>query len=107
MTSGFQNHLHLLYGLPGGWLDSSDILDRGAYAKRKKKREEELLEEEIAAQLLQARQKDIVIPAEISSIRLEQVLRQKMMDPPLPGELNGTARKQRIHLLMLMIAMDD
>lgn len=106
MISAFQNHLHLLYGLPGGWLDNSDILGSGAYAKRKK-REEELLEEQIAAQLLQARQKDIVIPESASPLRLEQVLRQKLIDTPLPGELFGAERKHRIHLLMLMIAMDD
>lgn len=106
MTSAFQNHLHLLYGLPGGWLDNSDILDRGAYAKRKKK-EEELFEEHIAAQLLQARQKDIVIPEKVSSLKLEQVLQAKLTDAPLAGELSGDARKRRIHLLMLMISMDD
>lgn len=106
MISGFQNHLHVLYGLPGGWLDNADIFDRGSSARRKK-REEQLLEEEVAAQLLKARQDEIVIPDKVSRLKLEQVLHQKMGEYPLPGEVTGNARKHRIQLLMLMIAMDD
>jgi len=45
--------------------DTSDILD--VYRKRRKKREDDALEEAIAAQLLQARQKDIVLPAELAT----------------------------------------
>lgn len=107
MISGFQNHLHLLYGLPGGWLDNSDILDRGAYAKRRRQLEEQQLEEEIAAQLLKARQKDIVIPKEVDPIRLGAILEKKMYENIRADEVHGEARKKRIQMLLIALLMDD
>lgn len=104
MISGFQNHLHLLYGLPGGWLDNADILS-GAYAKRKKRKDEEL-EEAIAAQMLLARQKPIELPPQTNVIKLSEILRSKMYTPA-PGEITGEERLKRIRYLLLALAMDD
>ena len=64
INGGFQNYLHLMYGLPNGFLsqttiqDTSDILSRRT--KRKKKTEEELLEEYLASQILLGRQKEVL-----------------------------------------------
>jgi len=109
ISGGFQNFQHMLYGLPNGWLvrnvDTSDILDR--YTKRRKKREEELLEEQIAAQLLQKRAKKVEIPEWVSTVKIEAVLRSKMVETPAPGEVEGAQRQKRIRLLLLAIMMDD
>lgn len=107
MISGFQNHLHLLYGLPGGWLDNSDILARGAYSKRKRRSEEELLEEEIAAQLLKKRQQNVVIPPEVNKVTLAAILKDKLSVPAAAGEVAGENRKKKIKMLLFALLMDD
>ena len=83
--------------------DTSDILD--VYRKRRK-RDEERIEEQIAAQLLQARMKDVVIPDYVSPVRLAETLASKYATPG-PGEVTGTARAERIKYLLLMLAMDE
>jgi len=101
-----------MYGLPNGFIqakvqpDTSDLLLRGLRKKRRKT-EEELLEEQIAAQLLQARQKDIVIPETISVQSLSSILESKLNTRPLPGELEGKEREKRIRVLMLALMMED
>ena len=84
--------------------DTSDILD--VYRKRKK-REDELLEEEIAAQLLKARQQDVVIPDAVDPIRLSAILEKKMYENIRPGEVRGEDRKKRIKMLLMALLMDD
>lgn len=85
--------------------DTSDILD--VYRKRRKKREDELLEEEIAAQLLKARQADVVIPAAVDVIKLGAILREKLYENIKPDEVQGLERTKRIKLLLLALVMDD
>ena len=85
--------------------DTSDILD--VYQKRRKKREDELLEEEIAAQLLKARQADVVIPATVDVIKLGAILREKLYENIKPDEVQGLERTKRIKLLLLALVMDD
>jgi hypothetical protein len=96
----------MLYGLPNGWfyanVDTSDILDKGL----KNKREEQLIEEQIAAQILQARQAKIEIPAEVDPVKLINVLKAKIADEPLNGEVSGAERQKRLHIMMLLM-MDD
>lgn len=102
-----------MYGLPNGFIqaktqvDTSDILNRGLKKRRKHKTEEELLEEQIAAQLLQARQKDIAIPENVSPVSLSAILKGKLNGPVLSGELKGEEREKRIKILMLALLMDD
>ncbi len=105
MISGFQNHLHALYGLPGGWADNSDVL--GHYAKRRKRREDDSLEEAIAAQLLKARQKNITLPPELDPIKLGAILQSKMYADVRPGEIKGDERTKRIRYLLMALALDD
>lgn len=85
--------------------DTSDILD--VHRKRRKKREDELLEEEIAAQLLKARQADVVIPATVDVIKLGAILREKLYENIKPDEVQGLERTKRIKLLLLALVMDD
>lgn len=85
--------------------DTSDILD--VYRKRRRKREDELLEEEIAAQLLKARQADVVIPATVDVIKLGAILREKLYENIKPDEVQGLERTKRIKLLLLALVMDD
>lgn len=84
--------------------DTSDILD---VYRRKRRREEEELEERIAAQLLQARQKDVVIPEEVDPVRLADVLRDKMYSNIRAGEVTGDERIRKIKWLLIALAMDD
>ena len=84
--------------------DTSDILD--VYRKRRKKRDEEAIEEQIAAQLLQARLQDVVIPEYVSPVKLAKTLAAKFGDVG-PGELTGEARAERMKYLLLMLAMDE
>lgn len=109
MISGFQNHLHLLYGLPNGWqtrsTDTSDILSRGL--KKRRKQEEEEYEEKLAAQLLLERQKKFEIPKKADLIKLGAILSNKLYAQAKPGEIAGEARKQRIKYLLLLIAIDE
>lgn len=85
--------------------DTSDILD--VYRKRRRKREDELLEEEIAAQLLKARQADVVIPPTVDVIKLGAILRKKLYENIKPDEVQGLERTKRIKLLLLALVMDD
>lgn len=107
MISGFQNYLHLLYGLPNGWrtrsTDTSDILS--VYKKKKRKYDE--LEEAIAAQLLKARQTDFIIPEKVNEDKLAKILRSKVDSKPKPDEVKGKERSKRIRILLLMLAMED
>lgn len=105
MISGFQNHLYALYGLPGGWADNSDVL--GHYVKRRKKREDDALEEAIAAQLLKARQKNVMLLPEVDPIKLGAILQSKMYADVRPGEVTGDERLKRIRYLLLALALDD
>lgn len=109
MISGFQNHLHLLYGFPNGWkarsIDTSDILSRGL--RKRRNREEELLEEQVAAQILKARQTHINLPEEVNPIKLGAILKSKLYDTPKPGEITGQARKRRIMYVLMLLALDD
>lgn len=113
INGGFQNYLHMMYGLPNGFLkakvtsDTSDILDRGLSKRRKRKTEKELLEEQIAAQLLQARQQDVIIPDTISVQSLASILQAKLNAEPLAGEVKGKERDKRIKVLMLALMMED
>ena len=105
-NGGFQNHLHFLYGLPGGILtkrDTSDILDRW----RKYQKQEEQLEEELAAKLLQKQQTNIKIPSNINEDKLEDVLKAKLHSKPQSGELVGVDRVKRVKLLLLLLELDD
>jgi hypothetical protein len=85
--------------------ETSDILD--VYRKRRKKRENDALEEAIAAQLLQARQKDIVLPVELDPIKLGAILKSKLYDDVRPGEIKGDERTKRIRYLLMALALDD
>ena len=109
MISGFQNYLHLLYGLPNGWLarstDTSDILNRGL--KKHRKRAEELLEEAIAAQLLKQQQQNIEIPETVDKDLLIDVLKDKLYATPKMGEVAGKTRTQRIKVLLMLLALED
>lgn len=84
--------------------DTSDILD---VHRKRRRREEEELEEAIAAQLLQARQEDVVIPASVDTDRLREALQAKLSQPPAPGEVVGPARNNRIRVLLLILLMED
>lgn len=88
---------------PKYW-DTHDGVD--VYRKRKKKREEEAIEEQIAAQLLQARLQDVVIPKYVSPIKLAETLAAKFNNVG-PGEVTGKARAERMKYLLLMLAIDD
>lgn len=85
--------------------DTSDILD--VYRKRRKKLEDDRLEEEIAAQLLKARQQDVVIPAKVDALKLGAILQEKMYVNIKPDEVQGEERIKRIRLLLLALVMDD
>ena len=114
INGGFQNYLHMMYGLPNGFIqakvqpDTSDILLRGLRKRRKKRKtEEELLEEQIAAQLLQARQQTIELPENVSVLALKDALQAKLYDAPLPREVCDAERERRIKILMLALLMED
>lgn len=114
INGGFQNYLHMMYGLPNGFIqakaqpDTSDLLLRGLQKRRKKKKtEEELLEEQIAAQLLQARQQTVELPENISIAALKDVLEAKLYNDPLPGEVRDAERQKRVKLLMFALLMED
>ena len=102
-----------MYGLPNGFIqakvkpDTSDILDRGLRKRRKQKTEEELYEEQLAAQLLQARAKDVVIPENVSTVSLSNILQARLREEALAGELEGEERKKRIRILILALMMED
>lgn len=96
-NAGFQNHLHAIYGLPGGWVypatDTSDILSKRK--RKKRKTEEELLEEYLAAQILLGRQQEALEAkrAAEDAIRAQQIA--------------GQERFRRIRLLMMVLMFED
>lgn len=81
--------------------DTSDILDRY------RKTEEAALEERIAAQLLKARQEDVVLPPEVSPIKLGAILKSKLYDDVRDGEVAGDERIKRIRYLLIALTLDD
>ena len=83
--------------------DTSDILD--VYRKKRKRQEE--IEEAIAAQLLKARQVDVVLPPKLDPIKLGAILQSKMYADVRPGEVTGDERLKRIRYLLLALALDD
>jgi hypothetical protein len=83
--------------------DTSDILD--VYIRKKRKYDQ--LEEAIAAQLLKARQTDLIIPKNINENKLATVLLTKLNATPRPDEVKGRERIKRIRALLLMLAMED
>lgn len=83
--------------------DTSDILD--VYIRKKRKYDE--LEEAIAAQLLRARQTDLIIPENVNQDKLAKILRSKVDSVPKPNEVQGKERIKRIKVLLLLLAMDD
>lgn len=85
--------------------DTSDILD--VYRKKRRRQEEALLEEEIAAQLLKARQEDIVLPPKVDTTKLSAILKSKIYDDVRQGEVVGQERVKRIRYLLLALALDD
>ena len=106
-NGGFQNHLHFLYGLPGGILtrrDTSDILD---VDRKRRKREEQRLEEIVAAQLLQEQLEQVELAPEVEEETLREVLQAKLYQEPKLGEVVGIDRKRRITLLLMLLELDD
>lgn len=94
-NGGFQNHLHLMYGLPNGFIhDTSDILAKGL-RKRKRKTEEELLEEYLAAQILAGRQAEALAAKQAAEEAIER------------QSLATEEKAKRIRLMMLFMMMDD
>lgn len=97
INGGFQNHLHLMYGLPNGWLypatDTSDILS--GRRKRKRKTEEELLEEYLAAQILAGRRAE--------ALAAKQAAEEALAKLALANE----EKAKQVRLFMLLMLMDD
>jgi hypothetical protein len=100
-NGGFQNYLHLMYGLPNGFIkaktqvDTSDILNRGLKKRRKRKTEEELLEEYLAAQILAGRKEEALA----AKRAIEEALEQK--------NLKAEEKAKQTRFLMLFMLMDD
>lgn len=98
-NGGFQNYLHMMYGLPNGFIqakatDTSDILAKGL-RRKKRKTEEELLEEYLAAQILAGR-------------KLEALAAKQAAEEALEKQNVATEEKaKRVRLMMLFIMMDD
>lgn len=97
INGGFQNHLHLMYGLPNGWLypvtDTSDVLSKRK--QRKRKTEQELLEEYLAAQILAGRQAE--------ALAAKQTAEKALANAKLEAE----EKTKRVRLFMLFMLMDD
>ena len=128
-NGGFQNHIHFLYGLPGGILtrrDTSDILDVDRKRRKREeqrleeivaaqllqeqldqKREEQLLEEIVAAQLLQEQLEQVELAPEVEEETLRKVLQAKLYQEPKLGEVVGIDRQKRITLLLMLLELDD
>ena len=99
-NGGFQNHLHLIYGLPNGFIgvrrnDTSDILSGGLKRRKKQKTEEQLLEEFLAAQILAGRQKEALAAKKVA----EKLLKQHNL------AVEEKAKQTRMFLLFML--MDD
>lgn len=97
INGGFQNHLHLIYGLPNGWFypvtDTSDVLSK--LKRGKHKTEEESLEEYLAAQILAGRQAE--------ALAAKQAAEEALAKSVLAYE----EKTKRIKLLMFLMLMDD
>ena len=99
-NGGFQNHLHMMYGLPNGFIqakvtDTSDILARGLRRRKKLKTEEELLEEYLAAQILAGRRQEALEAKRVAEEALER------------QNLEKEEKAKRTRFLMLFMLMDD
>lgn len=99
INGGFQNHLHMMYGLPNGFIqakvtDTSDILAKGL-RRKKRKTEEQLLEEYLAGQILLGRQKEALEAKRVA----EEALVKK--------QLGIQEKAKQTRLLMLLMLMDD
>lgn len=98
INGGFQNHLHLIYGLPNGFIqtkvqtDTSDVLQKRKY---RRKTEEELLEEYIAAQILLGRREEVLEAKKEIEITLA------------PLKLKLDEKKKRVRLLLIVMMMDQ
>lgn len=97
INGAFQNHLHLMYGLPNGWLypvtDTSDVLSKRK--RRKRKTEEELLEEYLAAQILAGRQAEALAAKQAAEMALAQ------------SELEAEEKTKYVRLFMLFMLMEE
>lgn len=99
MISGFQNHLHALYGLPGGWGDTSDVLD--VYAKQR--REEQLYEEQLAAQILASR-----MPKNKTELQKDATQLKSLLDKNIISANNySNILNAKIRHVLLLLAMED
>ncbi len=99
-NGGFQNHLHMMYGLPNGFIqakvtDTSDILARGLKRRKKRKTEQELLEEYLAAQILAGRRQEVLEAKRVAEEALER------------QSLEKEEKAKRTRFLMLFMLMDD
>ena len=105
---GFQNYLHMIYGLPNGWVpQSSQIPDTSDILNKKKKKQEDL-EEAIALRLLQDRIKeDIAIGPEVDKNKLIRVLRGKLAPGVIEQFADPTETTKRIKLILTVLALDD
>ncbi len=100
INGGFQNHLHMMYGLPNGFIqakviDTSDILAKGLKRRKKRKTEQELLEEYLAAQILLGRQQEALEAKRIAEVALTK------------QNLAAEEKAKQTRLLMLFMLMDD
>lgn len=97
INGGFQNHLHLMYGLPNGWFypvtDTSDVLSKRK--RRKHKTEEELLEEYLAAQILAGRRAEAL------------AAKQAAEDALLTANINTEEKAKRVKIMMILLMMED
>jgi hypothetical protein len=97
INGAFQNHLHLIYGLPNGWFypvtDTSDVLSKPK--RRKYKTEEELLEEYLAAQILAGRQAEAL------------AAKQAVEDALIKLDLETQEKAKRVRYLMMFMLMED
>lgn len=91
--------MHLMYGLPNGFLsqttiqDTSDILAKRA--KKKKKTEEELLEEYLASQILLGRQKEAL------------EAKQAAEDALANAKLSAEQKAKRIKAIIMFMMIDE
>ena len=106
-NGGFQNHLHFLYGLPGGIIAKRDTSDILKAERKRRKSEEQRLEEIVAAQLLQEQLEQVELSPDIEQNTLRDVLQAKLYAEPAVGEVKGATRKKRIMLLLMMLELDD
>lgn len=92
-----------LFFKPPQSLQGAQLLDPDGFNKSFNQVYEELL----AAEILKARQQDIVLPDKINKLKLMEALQAKLKEEPAPDELVGHARKHRTIAVLLMLLMDD